>query len=101
MKGQAPSTVEAPPRSPDRDAEERRRSGGGGPGGWPGPQFSVVHLTAEYWPFAQAGGLAEAVRGLAEYQASKGRSVSVILPLYRAVRETADLVPALAVVAPI
>lgn len=27
--------------------------------------YAVVHLTAEYWPFARTGGLAEAVRGLA------------------------------------
>ncbi len=54
--------------------------------------FSVVHLTAEYWPFAQAGGLAEAVRGLGEFQAT-GRNVYVILPLYRSIREANDLVP--------
>ncbi|HXV87343.1 MAG TPA: glycogen synthase, partial [Gemmatimonadales bacterium] len=47
----------------------------------------IVHLTAEYLPFARTGGLAEAVRGLAEYQSGAGLPVSVILPLHRQVRE--------------
>jgi starch synthase len=47
----------------------------------------VVHLAAEYWPFARTGGLAEAVRGLAEYQVAAGLPVTVILPLHRKVRE--------------
>lgn len=47
----------------------------------------IVHLTAEYLPFARTGGLAEAVRGLAEYQAAAGLRVTVILPLHRQVRE--------------
>ncbi len=45
-----------------------------------------MHLVAEYWPFARTGGLAEAVRGLAQYQVSAGQPVSVILPLHRQVR---------------
>ena len=48
---------------------------------------AVVHLTAEYWPFARTGGLAEAVRGLASFQAASGLDVAVVLPLYGAVRE--------------
>ena len=48
---------------------------------------TVVHLVAEYWPFARTGGLAEAVRGLAEYQVARGQRVVVVLPLHRAVRE--------------
>jgi len=50
-----------------------------------------VHLVAEYWPFARTGGLAEAVRGLAEYQVARGQRVAVIMPLHRQVleRETA------------
>ncbi|HEX9582666.1 MAG TPA: glycogen/starch synthase [Gemmatimonadales bacterium] len=47
----------------------------------------IVHLTAEYLPFARTGGLAEAVRGLAEYQATAGLPVAVVLPLHRQVRE--------------
>jgi starch synthase len=46
----------------------------------------VVHLAAEYWPFARTGGLAEAVRGLAEYQTAAGVPVTVVLPLHRQVR---------------
>jgi starch synthase len=47
----------------------------------------IVHIAAEYWPFARTGGLAEAVRGLAEYQVAAGLNVTVILPLHRHVRE--------------
>ncbi|MBI3983225.1 MAG: glycogen synthase [Gemmatimonadetes bacterium] len=47
----------------------------------------IVHLSAEYLPFARTGGLAEAVRGLAEYQAGAKLPVTVILPLHRQVRE--------------
>lgn len=54
----------------------------------------VVHLATEYWPYARTGGLAEAVRGIATYQARAGRDVAVIMPLYRRVRESgADLRP--------
>ena len=45
----------------------------------------VVHLTAEYWPYVRTGGLGEAVRGLAEYQAQAGIPVTTIVPLHRAV----------------
>lgn len=56
---------------------------------------TVVHLTAEYWPFARVGGLAEAVRGLAEHQARAGPRAAVIMPLYRSVRQQTDeLAPA-------
>lgn len=48
----------------------------------------VVHLTAEYWPFARTGGLGEAVSGLATFQARAGMPTTVVLPLYRQVRET-------------
>jgi starch synthase len=48
---------------------------------------SVVHLVAEYWPFARTGGLAEAVRGLAEYQVAAGQRVAVVMPLHRQVQE--------------
>ena len=49
----------------------------------------VVHLTAEYWPFARTGGLGEAVSGLATFQAAAGLPTTVLLPLYRQVRESA------------
>jgi starch synthase len=51
------------------------------------PDVAVVHVTAEYWPVAQIGGLAEAVHGLAAEQALAGVRVAVVVPLYRCVRE--------------
>lgn len=50
----------------------------------------MVHLCAEYWPFARTGGLAEAVRGIATYQAKSGRPTAVIMPFFRSVRERFD-----------
>ena len=46
----------------------------------------VVHISAECWPFARTGGLGEAVSTLASHQARSGARASVIMPLYRAVR---------------
>ncbi|MFY7947996.1 MAG: glycogen/starch synthase, partial [Gemmatimonas sp.] len=55
---------------------------------------TIVHLTAEYSPYARTGGLAEAVMGLAEYQVKGGANVVVFVPLYRTVRDFApDLAP--------
>jgi starch synthase len=51
-----------------------------------------VHLAAEYWPLARTGGLADAVRSLANWQSAAGLPVTVLLPLYRSVR---DQVPGL------
>jgi starch synthase len=48
---------------------------------------TVVHLASEYWPYARTGGLGEAVRGIARYQAEAGAAKLVFMPLYRAVRE--------------
>ncbi|GMV07344.1 MAG: glycogen synthase [Gemmatimonadota bacterium] len=45
--------------------------------------MNVVHLVAEYWPFARTGGLAEAVRGIATHQAAHGTYTRVFMPLYR------------------
>jgi starch synthase len=54
----------------------------------------VVHVVAEYAPFARTGGLAEAVAGLAKWQAAAGVGVAVVMPLYRAVRRSVPtLVP--------
>lgn len=47
---------------------------------------TIIHLVAEYWPFARTGGLAEAVRGLAEYQVAAAQPVAVVMPLHREVR---------------
>ncbi len=51
-----------------------------------GKREAVVHLAAEYWPFARTGGLAEAVQGIAKFQARAGRPVFVFMPLYEKVR---------------
>ena len=56
--------------------------------------LNVVHMTSEYWPLAQTGGLAGAVTGLAKAQAARGMQVTVVLPLYRTVRRSGlELVP--------
>ncbi|MGH7656871.1 MAG: glycogen synthase, partial [Gemmatimonadales bacterium] len=51
--------------------------------------YDVVHLAAEYGSLARTGGLAEAVAGLAEFQAASGIPVAVIIPLHRSVRGAA------------
>lgn len=51
-------------------------------------RIDTVHLTAECWPYARTGGLGEAVSGLAAAQARKGAAVTIVMPLYRIVRET-------------
>ena len=48
-----------------------------------------MHVSAEYWPFAQTGGLGMAVSGLARSQAAAGLRTTVLVPLYRSVREGA------------
>jgi starch synthase len=54
----------------------------------------VVHVAAEYAPYAHTGGLADAVAGLSRFQAAAGVPTAVIVPLHRAVRRTApELVP--------
>ncbi|MGH7418423.1 MAG: glycogen/starch synthase, partial [Candidatus Rokuibacteriota bacterium] len=59
-----------------------------------GEPVSIVHITAEYFPYARTGGLAEAVAGLANFQHAAGLDVTAILPLYRSVRdEDPDLEP--------
>ncbi|MEO8227986.1 MAG: glycogen/starch synthase [Gemmatimonadota bacterium] len=59
-----------------------------------GHSVSVVHLTAEYHPYARTGGMAEAVSGLANFQYRAGLDVSVFMPLYRTVRDVdPDLQP--------
>jgi len=53
----------------------------------PGREAHIVHLTAEYWPYIRTGGLGEAVRGIATFQARAGSPTSVVLPLYLPIRE--------------
>ncbi len=60
---------------------------------------TIVHITAEYHRYAQTGGLAEAVAGLAACQVRAGEQVVVFVPLYPSVREVApDLEPLAAAV---
>jgi starch synthase len=56
---------------------------------------TIVHLTAEYSPFARTGGLAEAAMGLANFQTRGGHTVVVFVPLYRSVRDHAPDLAAL------
>ena len=50
-------------------------------------QPGVLHLVAEYLPYIRTGGLAEAVRGIADGQARTGREAVVMLPLHRAIQQ--------------
>lgn len=54
-----------------------------------GDPITVVHLAAEFTPYARTGGLAEAVQGLADIQTRQGIPVIVIMPLYRVARTVA------------
>ncbi|MGE3525614.1 MAG: glycogen synthase [Gemmatimonadales bacterium] len=54
-----------------------------------GAPVGIVHVAMEYGWLARTGGLAEAVSGLAEFHASQGIPVAVVLPLHRSVRENA------------
>jgi starch synthase len=75
-----------PPRGATGSVPPLRTSGG--------QPVSVVHVTAEYYPYARTGGLAEAVSGLARFQKAAGLNVAAILPLYRTVRDVdPDLEP--------
>lgn len=54
----------------------------------------MVHVAAEYYPYARSGGLAEAVANLARFQSSAGVRTLALLPLYRTARKAAGpLVP--------
>lgn len=48
---------------------------------------TVVHLAAEYYPYARTGGLAEAAWGLHRDQHRHGMRTTAIVPLYRVARE--------------
>jgi starch synthase len=55
---------------------------------------TVVHISAEYYPYARSGGLAEAVANLATWQSAMGVRTLAFLPLYRSARASAGpLVP--------
>src|ERR671910_3676234 len=80
------ATLHQPAREPANSLPPLRTAGG--------QTASVVHVTAEYYPYARTGGLAEAVSGLANFQRAAGLDVAAILPLYRTVRDVdPDLEP--------
>lgn len=54
-----------------------------------GTPVSVVHLAAEYFPFARTGGLAEAANGLARFLSLTGVPTLALMPLHRAARASA------------
>lgn len=54
-----------------------------------GRPVTVIHLAAEYFPYARTGGLAEAVNGLARFQGLAGVVTQAIMPLYRTAKATA------------
>ncbi|MGH7581767.1 MAG: glycogen synthase [Gemmatimonadales bacterium] len=47
----------------------------------------IVHVVAEYYPYARTGGLAEAAWGLHRDQDRAGLTTAAILPLYQAARQ--------------
>jgi starch synthase len=80
------ATIHQPARAPATATPPLTAAGG--------EPVSVVHVTAEYFPYARTGGLAEAVAGLASFQQAAGLGVTAIIPLYRTVRdEEPDLEP--------
>jgi starch synthase len=59
-----------------------------------GEPVTVVHLAAEYYPYARSGGLAEAVANLARFQSAAAMRTLAFLPLYRIARDNAgELIP--------
>src|SRR5688572_5944544 len=79
-------TLRQPAREPGISTPSLRTAGG--------QPVSVVHVAAEYFPYARIGGMAEAVSGLANFQRAAGLDVAAILPLYRTVRDAdPDLEP--------
>ncbi len=47
----------------------------------------MVHLAAEYFPYARTGGLAEAAWGLHRFQHRRGIKTAAIMPMYRIAHE--------------
>ena len=50
---------------------------------------TILHLTAELWPYARTGGLGQAVADIATFQAKSGQAAAVLLPMYREARARA------------
>lgn len=55
--------------------------------------MKIVHVTAELYPYAKTGGLADVVGSLATTLADYGHEVSVFMPGYRAVFEYPGAIP--------
>ncbi len=72
-----------PEKAPASVRARKRRARKDGPG----RKAGIVHLTAEYWPYVRTGGLGEAVRGMATFQSRAGTDTTVLLPLFRKIRE--------------
>jgi starch synthase len=53
---------------------------------------SVIHLAAEYFPYARTGGLAEAANGLAKFLSIAGVPTMALMPLHRAARQRAGAI---------
>jgi len=84
------------PRSPvpDRRSPTRPRVPGSALATSKREPVTVVHVSAEYFPYARTGGLAEAAANLARFQSRHGIRTLAFLPLYRTARERAGpLVP--------
>lgn len=49
----------------------------------PNPSLDILHVSAECYPVAKIGGLADVVGALPKYQQAMGHSATVIMPNYR------------------
>ncbi|MEI9945465.1 MAG: glycogen/starch synthase [Chitinophagaceae bacterium] len=45
--------------------------------------MEIVHVAAECYPVAKAGGLGDVVGSLPKYQAELGHNAKVVMPMYR------------------
>jgi starch synthase len=45
--------------------------------------MEIIHVSAECYPVAKAGGLGDVVGALPKYQAELGNVVKVVMPMYR------------------
>jgi starch synthase len=53
----------------------------------PQTDFHVLHVASEGYPFVKTGGLADVIGGLSRHLAKKGIKTSVILPLYKKIKD--------------
>lgn len=53
----------------------------------PQTDFHVLHVASEGYPFVKTGGLADVIGGLSRHLAKKGIKTSVVLPLYKKIKE--------------